>query len=35
MLGNEHGGMNEVLADAYAITYDAKYLPQFGITSSI
>ena len=26
MLGNEHGGMNEVLADAYAITYDAKYL---------
>ena len=26
MLGNEHGGMNEVLADAYAITKDAKYL---------
>ena len=26
MLGNEHGGMNEVLADAYAITYDPKYL---------
>ena len=26
MLVNEHGGMNEVLADAYAITYDAKYL---------
>ena len=26
MLGNEHGGMNEVLADAYAITNDAKYL---------
>ena len=26
ILGNEHGGMNEVLADAYAITYDAKYL---------
>ena len=26
MLGNEHGGMNEVLADAYAITGDAKYL---------
>ena len=26
MLGNEHGGMNEVLADAYAITKDRKYL---------
>ena len=26
MLGNEHGGMNEVLADAYAITRDVKYL---------
>ena len=26
MMGNEHGGMNEVLADAYAITRDAKYL---------
>ncbi|MBR5730283.1 MAG: glycoside hydrolase family 127 protein [Prevotella sp.] len=26
MLGNEHGGMNEVLADAYAITQDHKYL---------
>ena len=26
MLGNEHGGMNEVLADAYAITGDRKYL---------
>ena len=26
MLGNEHGGMNEVLADAYAITKDPKYL---------
>ena len=26
MLGNEHGGMNEVLADAYAMTGDAKYL---------
>ncbi|MCQ2247138.1 MAG: glycoside hydrolase family 127 protein [Bacteroidaceae bacterium] len=26
MLGNEHGGMNEVLADAYAISKDAKYL---------
>ncbi|MBP5340045.1 MAG: glycoside hydrolase family 127 protein [Prevotella sp.] len=26
MLGNEHGGMNEVLADAYAITKDQKYL---------
>jgi DUF1680 family protein len=26
MLGNEHGGMNEVLADAYAITGDMKYL---------
>ena len=26
MLGNEHGGMNEVLADAYAITQDTKYL---------
>lgn len=26
MLGNEHGGMNEVLADAYAITDEQKYL---------
>lgn len=26
MLGNEHGGMNEVLADAYAITGGQKYL---------
>ena len=26
MLGNEHGGMNEVLADAYAITQEQKYL---------
>ena len=26
MLNNEHGGMNEVLADAYAITKDKKYL---------
>ena len=26
MLGNEHGGMNEVLADAYAMTNDSKYL---------
>ena len=26
MLGNEHGGMNEVLADIYAITGDKKYL---------
>ena len=26
MLGNEHGGMNEVLADAYAITGAQKYL---------
>lgn len=26
MLGNEHGGMNEVFADAYAITKDEKYL---------
>ncbi len=26
MLGNEHGGMNEVLADAYAITKYPKYL---------
>ncbi len=26
MLGNEHGGMNEVLADAYAMTNDKKYL---------
>lgn len=26
MLGNEHGGMNEVLADAYQITNDARYL---------
>ena len=25
-LGTEHGGMNEVLADVYAITGDAKYL---------
>lgn len=26
ILGNEHGGMNEVLADAYAITGEQKYL---------
>lgn len=26
MLGNEHGGMNEVLADAYAISKNQKYL---------
>ncbi len=26
MLGNEYGGMNEVLADAYAITGEQKYL---------
>ena len=26
MLGNEHGGMNEVLVDAYAITNNKKYL---------
>jgi DUF1680 family protein len=26
MLGTEHGGMNEVLADVYAITNDEKYL---------
>ncbi|MGE5394817.1 MAG: beta-L-arabinofuranosidase domain-containing protein [Candidatus Saccharibacteria bacterium] len=26
MLGNEHGGMNEVLADAYQISGDKKYL---------
>ena len=26
MMGNEHGGMNEVLADAYAMTGDGKYL---------
>ena len=26
MLGSEHGGMNEVLADAYAITGEQKYL---------
>lgn len=26
MLGEEHGGMNEVLADLYAITGDRKYL---------
>ena len=26
MLGTEHGGMNEVLADVYVITGDAKYL---------
>ena len=26
MLGNEHGGMNEVIADAYAITHNLKYL---------
>lgn len=25
MLGNEHGGMNEMLADAYAITGEQKY----------
>ena len=26
MLGNEHGGMNEALANLYARTGDAKYL---------
>ena len=26
MLGNEHGGMDEVLADAFAITHQQKYL---------
>jgi DUF1680 family protein len=26
MLGNEHGGMNEMFADAYQITGDVKYL---------
>ncbi|HNX95441.1 MAG TPA: glycoside hydrolase family 127 protein [Holophaga sp.] len=26
MLGNEHGGMNEVMADIYAITGDKRYL---------
>ena len=26
MMGNEHGGMNEVLADAYEMTADVKYL---------
>ena len=26
MLGNEHGGMNEVLADAFDMTADAEYL---------
>ena len=26
MLGNEHGGMNEVIADDYAITQNEKYL---------
>ena len=26
MMGNEQGGMDEVLADAYAVTGDAKYL---------
>ena len=26
MLGMEHGGMNEVLADAYAITGDSRYM---------
>ena len=26
MLGNEHGGMDEVLADAYAMTNDKRYL---------
>jgi len=26
MMGNEHGGMNEVLADSYAISGDPKYL---------
>lgn len=26
MMGNEYGGMNEVYADAYAMTKDAKYL---------
>lgn len=26
MLNNEHGGMNEVIADAFAITHDPKYM---------
>ncbi len=26
MLGTEHGGMNEVLGDVYALTHDEKYL---------
>ena len=26
MLQSEHGGMNEVLADLYALTGDSKYL---------
>ena len=26
MLNNEHGGMNEVIADAFAITHDPKYI---------
>ena len=26
MLGNEYGGMNEVMADIYAITGDKKYI---------
>jgi uncharacterized protein len=26
MLNNEHGGMNEIFADAYQITHDEKYL---------
>ena len=26
MMGNEYGGMNEVLADAYAMTKDEKYI---------
>ena len=26
MLDTEHGGMNEVLADAYQMTHDKKYL---------
>lgn len=30
MLGTEHGGMNEVLADAYAMTGDKKYLTLAG-----
>ncbi len=30
MLGNEHGGMNEMFADAYQMTSDGKYLKAAG-----